>query len=114
VLFVKLRQMPADDRHAVVLEAAVARCIPDGQGAAHEVVLHETAVERVSLVRWPARYTDVRHDHPLGEEILLLEGDLADEHGRYAAGTWLRQPPGSDHASFTRGGCLMWMKRGPR
>jgi anti-sigma factor ChrR (cupin superfamily) len=44
----------------------------------------------------------------------VLEGDLADEHGRYGAGTWLRQPIGSAHAASTHGGCLMWMKRGPR
>ena len=114
LLFVKLRQIPAADRQSVVVEAAVARCTLDGGRVAREVVLHETAAERVSLVRWPAGYTDARHDHPHGEEILVLEGDLADEHGRYGAGTWLRQPAGSSHAPFTRGGCLMWMKRGPR
>lgn len=114
VLFVKLRQMPADDREIVVVDAAVARCALDNERGAREVVLHKTAAERVSLVRWPAGYTEARHDHPHGEEILVLEGDLADEHGRYGAGTWLRQPAGSTHAPFTRGGCLLWMKRGPR
>ena len=114
LLFVKLRQIPADDRQTVVVEAAFARSAPDVGRAAGEVVLHATAAERVSLVRWPAGYTDARHDHPHGEEILVLEGDLADEHGRYGAGTWLRQPAGSAHVPFTHSGCLMWMKRGPR
>jgi anti-sigma factor ChrR (cupin superfamily) len=114
LLFVKLRQIPAADRQAVVVEAAFARCVLDLGRAAREVVLHATAGEHVSLVRWSAGYTDARHDHPHGEEILVLEGDLADEHGRYGAGTWLRQPPGSAHVPFTDGGCLMWMKRGPR
>ena len=113
LLFVKLRHMPAADRQTVVLEGAFARCALDGERAACEVVLHATAAERVSLMRWPAGYCDARHDHPHGEEILVLEGDLADEHGCYSAGTWLRQPPGSAHVPFTRGGCLMWMKRGP-
>ncbi|HVO47638.1 MAG TPA: cupin domain-containing protein [Steroidobacteraceae bacterium] len=114
LLFVKLRQIPAADRQAVVVEAAFARCVLDVGRTAREVVLHATADERVSLMRWPAGYTDARHDHPNGEEILVLEGDLADEHGRYGAGTWLRQPTGSAHVPFTRGGCLMWVKRGPR
>ena len=113
LLFVKLRQMPAADRQTVVVEGAFARCVLDGERAAREVVLHATAAERILLVRWPAGYTDARHDHPHGEEILLLEGDLADEHGCYSAGTWLRQPPGSAHVPFTSGGCLMWMRRGP-
>jgi anti-sigma factor ChrR (cupin superfamily) len=114
LLFVKLRQIPAADRRAVVVETAVASCTLDAERGAREVVLHATAAEWVALVRWPAGHADARHDHPYGEEILVLEGDLADEHGRYDAGTWLRQPPGSAHASFTHGGCLMWMKRGPR
>ena len=114
LLFVKLRQMPAADRQTVVVEGAFAHCALDGERAAREVVLHATDAERVSLVRWPAGYTDARHDHPHGEEILVLEGDFADEHGRYGVGTWLRQPAGSAHVPFTRGGCLMWMKRGPR
>jgi len=113
VLFVKLRQMPAEDRQTVVVQAAVPRCTLDREGGARELLLHETGAERVSLVRWPAGHTVPRHDHPHGEEILVLDGDLADEHGRYGAGTWLRQPPGSSHAPFTRGGCLMWMKHGP-
>jgi anti-sigma factor ChrR (cupin superfamily) len=113
-LFVKLRQIPADDRESVVVEAALARCVLDGERAVHEIVLHATPAERVTVVRWRAGHIDTHHDHPLGEEILVLEGDLADEHGDYRAGTWLRQPPGSAHVPFTRGGCLLWVKRGPR
>ncbi len=30
--------------------------------------------------------------HPGGAEMLVLEGVLADEHGGYGAGTWLRLP----------------------
>src|SRR5512135_3345013 len=30
-----------------------------------------------------------------GEQILVLEGTLADERGEYAAGTYLRNPPGA-------------------
>ncbi|HET7765116.1 MAG TPA: cupin domain-containing protein [Burkholderiales bacterium] len=114
LLFVKLRQIPADDRQSVVVEAAVARSALEAERGVCEVVLHATGSERVSLVRWPPGHADARHDHPYGEEILVLEGDLADEHGRYRAGAWLRQPAGSAHVPFTRDGCLMWVKRGPR
>jgi len=113
VLFVKLRQVPAADRQAVVVPTAVARCTLDDQHSVREVVLHATSDEQVSIVRWAAWHTEPRHDHPHGEEILVLEGELADEFGRYGAGTWLRQPVGSAHAPFTGAGCLLWVKRGP-
>jgi anti-sigma factor ChrR (cupin superfamily) len=64
-------------------------------------------------VRWGPAHEEGRHEHPDGEEILVLEGEFADEHGRYGPGTWVRQPPGSAHAPHTERGCLMWMKRGP-
>jgi anti-sigma factor ChrR (cupin superfamily) len=114
VLFVKLRQMPEDDRESVVLDVAVAHCALDDRHTEREVVLHETGVERVSLVRWASGHVDARHEHPDGEEFLVLEGELADEHGRYTAGTWVRQPARSAHAPFTERGCLIWVKRGPR
>ena len=113
LLFVKLRQMPADDRKLVVVEPDAARRALDGARVPREFVLHATDAEQVRLVRWPPAHAEPRHDHPRGEEILVLEGDFADEHGAYATRTWLRQPAGSAHAPYTRVGCLMWVKRGP-
>jgi len=51
-----------------------------------------------SLVRYlpHARFPSHRHDG--GEEILVLEGEFTDEHGRYPAGTYLRNPVGSCHS----------------
>jgi anti-sigma factor ChrR (cupin superfamily) len=111
LLFVKLRQMPEDDRTLVVVGPDAARGALEG-GVAREVVLHATAEEQVTLVRWPAGHEEPRHDHPHGEEILVLEGDFADEHGSYGTRAWVRQPAGSAHAPHTRAGCLMWVKRG--
>ena len=113
MLFVKLRQIPAGDPRAVVVGPDAVRVALEGRDRVREFVLHATVAERVSLVRWPAWHTEPRHDHPHGEEILVLEGELADEHGRYGTGAWMRQPPGSTHAPFTGAGCLMWVKRGP-
>lgn len=50
------------------------------------------------------------HKHPLGEEIFVLEGEFADENGRYPAGTYLRNPPGSSHSPFSEKGCLIFVK----
>jgi anti-sigma factor ChrR (cupin superfamily) len=45
-----------------------------------------------------------------GEEIFVLDGAVEDEEGRYAAGSWLRNPPGSQHAPFSLEGCLLYVK----
>ncbi len=50
------------------------------------------------------------HDHPQGEEILVLEGVFSDEHGDWPAGTYLLNPEGFRHAPFSRGGCLLFVK----
>ena len=50
------------------------------------------------------------HTHPLGEEIIVLDGVFSDENGDYAAGSYLRNPPGSRHQPFTREGCLLFVK----
>jgi len=63
-----------------------------------------------SIVRYEpgARFT--RHEHPLGEEIVVLEGVFSDESGHYGPGSYLRSPPGSGHAPFSEEGCLLFVK----
>jgi anti-sigma factor ChrR (cupin superfamily) len=68
--------------------------------------------ERIRLVRLDPGAGPIQHDHPDGEEIYVLEGAFEDEHGRYATGTWIRQPAGSRHAPFTRTGCAMLVRQG--
>ncbi len=50
------------------------------------------------------------HPHPDGEEILVLDGVFADEHGRYPAGTYLLNPEGFSHAPFSEEGCVLFVK----
>jgi len=52
-------------------------------------------------------------DPGLGEEILVLEGVLADERGEYPAGSYLRNPPGARCALHTDQGCVLFVKRYP-
>ena len=51
-----------------------------------------------SFVRYAPDSTFPAHAHGGGEEILVLRGEFADEHGRYPAGTYLRNPIGTSHA----------------
>lgn len=64
-----------------------------------------------SLVRYAPNSQFNRHTHGGGEEILVLEGVFADEHGRYPAGSYLRNPVGTDHApNVGSEGALIFVK----
>ncbi len=63
-----------------------------------------------SLVAYAPGASFASHRHDLGEEILVLEGHLQDEHGAYGPGTYLKNPPGSSHAPRSDSGCLLFVK----
>jgi len=63
-----------------------------------------------SVVRYEAGARFDAHTHGGGEEILVLEGTLEDELGRYGPGTYLHNPVGSTHAPFTQDGCTLFVK----
>ena len=63
-----------------------------------------------SVVRYEPGATFPPHDHPEGEEILVLDGVFSDEHGDWPAGTYLLNPEGFRHAPFSRPGCLLLVK----
>ncbi|WKE65499.1 cupin domain-containing protein [Gallaecimonas kandeliae] len=80
----------------------VSRCPLEREAAEHG---HVTSLVRYSPgARFPA------HNHPRGEEILVLEGVFSDESGDYGPGTYLRNPPGSRHAPFSESGCTLFVK----
>ena len=63
-----------------------------------------------SLVRYAPKSSFSGHQHDLGEEFLVLEGEFQDEHGQYSAGTYVKNPPGSSHTPFTDTGCTLFVK----
>lgn len=63
-----------------------------------------------SLVRYAPHSKFTSHEHGLGEEFFVLEGVFEDEHGRYPAGTYVQNPPGSSHQPFTQTGCTLFVK----
>ena len=63
-----------------------------------------------SVVRYAPGSRFDRHVHGGGEEVLVLEGVFSDESGDHPAGTYLRNPPGSAHAPFSREGCTLFVK----
>ncbi len=63
-----------------------------------------------SLVRYAPGSQFSSHRHDLGEEYVVLEGVFGDEHGRYPAGTYVRNPPGSEHSPDCPEGCVIFVK----
>jgi anti-sigma factor ChrR (cupin superfamily) len=63
-----------------------------------------------SIVKYAAGSKFPSHKHPKGEEIFVLEGIFSDENGDYPAGSYLRNPPGSSHAPFSKDGCTLFVK----
>jgi anti-sigma factor ChrR (cupin superfamily) len=63
-----------------------------------------------SLVRYQPESSFPVHDHPEGEEILVLEGVFSDEYGDWPAGTYLLNPEGFRHAPYSKEGCLLFVK----
>ncbi|PKF63786.1 cupin [Psychromonas sp. psych-6C06] len=63
-----------------------------------------------SIVKFEPGAEFSEHDHPLGEEILVLSGVFSDHTGDYHAGTYFRNPKGFIHAPFSREGCTILVK----
>lgn len=63
-----------------------------------------------SLVRYAPGACFPSHVHEGGEEFLVLDGVFSDETGHHPAGTYVRNPPGSSHAPYTRDGCTIFVK----
>ncbi len=63
-----------------------------------------------SFVRFEPGSFFSEHRHPQGEEIYVLDGVFSDENGDYPAGTYIRNPPGTQHQPFTKQGCTLFVK----
>ena len=115
-IFVKLRQFSGATRQQVALNIQNLPWTPDSIPGIERKCLYTQPdyPEQVWLERWQPGTTQAHHTHPGGEEIFVLEGRLADENGEYSAGTWIRNPSGSDHTPFSKQGCVLYVRSGWR
>lgn len=111
-ILVKLWQMAPEDQEFVRIDTASAAWEPWSMEGVEVVRLAERADEQVLLMRLQPGTVLPTHDHPGGEELFVLEGELADQNGSYPKGTWLRNPPGSSHTVRSEQGCTIWLKLG--
>jgi anti-sigma factor ChrR (cupin superfamily) len=114
IIFVKLRQMDAQDSARVVrTQAGLSWEALDARGA-RRALLHADPMSRetVALEQVPPGYAGIPATCPRGEEILVLQGAFADEHGEYGEGFWVRNPAGFQRTLRSAGGARYWVKRG--
>jgi anti-sigma factor ChrR (cupin superfamily) len=96
-----------------VVDSTALPWVPSPLAGVHRRMLERTGGEvarATSIVRYAADARFDAHVHDLGEEIFVLEGDFADEHGSYGTGTYIKNPPGSAHAPSTVNGCILFVK----
>ena len=63
-----------------------------------------------SLVRYVPNSKFSAHEHTGGEEFIVLEGVIQDEHGDYPVGTYVRNPPTTSHTPGSEPGCTIFVK----
>ena len=63
-----------------------------------------------TIVRFAPNSHFSPHVHTGGEEFLVLEGVFQDEHGDFAPGTYVRNPPTSKHTPGSQEGCVIFVK----
>ena len=114
-LFVKLRQYPGAERPRVVLDTTRAGWESRGNPDIEYLALytHQAGQERMQLERWQPGASAPLHTHDELVELFVVEGTMADEHGVYEQGTWIRFPVGSSHAPHSELGCMVYAKVGP-
>ncbi len=103
--------MNFDER--VVLDTAKMDWVPSPKAGVWRKPLAREDAERghaTSIVRYEPGASFSTHGHPLGEEILVLQGTFSDETGDYGAGTYFRNPEGFSHTPFSEEGCEILVK----
>ncbi len=114
LLFVKLRQFAPDDLTSVRIDTRDPKhWDPSVAPGVCKMPLHSHAGVRTMLLRTvPHTWYDT-HSHPGGEEMLVLDGVLLDDVGRYDRHSWIRSPCWSRHAPHTGDqGALVYVKLG--
>ena len=102
-----------DFSQALVINTAERDWVPSPSPMVLRKPLEREAAESghvTSIVQYLPNASFKQHPHPMGEEILVLEGVFSDETGDYGPGTYIRNPPGSAHTPFSKEGCVILVK----
>lgn len=111
-LHVQRRRGFGAERERVVIDTQSAEWIPRFTGKMVKLYEDDAQPEEMHIGRMPPGQKGAFHDHPGGEEVLILEGAMADENAVFDQGTWLRFPGSFRHETISKDGCLMYVREG--
>jgi hypothetical protein len=103
----------ADFSRRVIVARSNAVWITSPEAGVDRIMLDRIGDEvarATSIVRYAAGSSFARHEHANGEEFLVLDGVFSDNNGDYPTGFYVRNPPGSGHAPFSKDGCRILVK----
>lgn len=87
--------------------------VPSPQKGVERVMLDRIGEEKAratSIVRYAPESVFPYHQHPEGEEILVLSGTFSEAEEHYPAGWYMRNPPGSGHQPSSAEGAVIFVK----
>ena len=108
-----IEQLNMDHSQRVVINTKEMEWESSPSGGVLRKKLEREAAESgrvTSVVRYKPNSQFRPHSHPAGEEIYVLSGVFEDDNGSYPAGTYVRNPPGSNHAPRVEKGCDIFVK----
>lgn len=111
-IFVKLQQFAAADTEQKVIDTRAGEPVAASGDGRSVICLHEFGDERVLVERWAAGASCLGASYPLGQEVLVLDGEITDAEGSYPTGTWIRNPRGWSTDVSSAAGCTLWVKTG--
>src|ERR1043165_140236 len=106
-------QLNADFTKRVVVHAAQQSWIASPMAGVERRMLDRIGDEvarATSIVRYAPDSHFSPHVHDEGEEFLVLDGVFEDEHGKFPAGSYIRNPPQSRHTPGSTDGCTIFVK----
>ena len=106
-------RLNADFSRRVVVDTETKPWVPSPQPGVERRMLDRIGDEKAratSIVRYAPAASFPAHEHPGGEEILVLSGVFAEDGRHHPAGTYLRNPPGSAHQPGSPDGCIIFVK----
>lgn len=103
----------ADFSRRVVVTPQEYQWVASPQSGVERVMLDRLGGENAratSIVRYAPGSCFPRHDHPGGEEVLVLSGTFSEGNDHYPEGWYLRNPPGSSHQPYSDEGAVIFVK----
>ena len=106
-------QLNADFTKRVAVHAAQQSWVASPMAGVERRMLDRIGDEiarATSIVRYAPDSHFSPHVHDEGEEFLVLDGVFEDEHGKFPAGSYIRNPPQSRHTPGSADGCTIFVK----